>query len=113
MNRNTLAGRFQVVEQLDRLSVLEEVNLAATVASNPLIRGGDAIPTRQPLLPASIQEATQSARSSTGVSWGCSECCRPPEPENPKAAEDTHRTWYKRSNSTRNARGPCKQSNET
>ena len=47
VNRNTLASPFQAVEQVNRLFVLEEVNLTALVVSNLVIGSGDAVPTQR------------------------------------------------------------------
>ena len=46
VNRNTLAGTFQAVEQVNRFFVFQEVCLAASVSSNPVVGRGDAVPTK-------------------------------------------------------------------
>jgi hypothetical protein len=47
VNRNTLASAFQLIEELNRFFVLENVNLAAFVLANPVVRSGDPVPTQR------------------------------------------------------------------
>ena len=47
MNRNALASPFQLIEELNRFFVLENVNLAAFVLANPVVRSGDPVPTQR------------------------------------------------------------------
>ena len=47
VNRNMLARPFQSVEEVDRLFVFQDVNLAALVFANPVVGCGNAVPTQR------------------------------------------------------------------
>ena len=47
MNRNTLARSFQSVEEVNRLLVFQDMNLAALVAADSVIRCGDPVPAQR------------------------------------------------------------------